>query len=313
MFVTKQNKTKQKSQMPPDDITQMRTILNRMGNETVEKISEENIKERDEKIANDLKMLHEMLDQVDNGENFGLMNGFELMVTYLQPNDTTDYSLEVKFNAAHAIGLACQNNQKAFAMALKAQCIPTIFQQLEQTIPKQLEQVKAADLVNYQLKLLYGLSSLIRQNPSGLQVFQQQIHGDDTIFRWLNTPEVVQSFNNRVLLKLLTLIVDITTLNDNWTEKSIFINSRFCQVLCHPSLASLVSTQYRGRELLLSYIQQILASRFNDCFHIAESGLHEIQKHINSATHSTSSDSDSEFDLLQAKIINDMLQLFKNS
>jgi len=182
------------NQGPKDEIDAVKEILERL--ETTEGEEEE--------LINDLELLRDFLHQVDNGVDFGKLNGFETMVRYSRHE-----SEKVRVEAWWAIGVACSNNVGAIELALEHEIMTPLVNALS-----------VEDKPSVLLKIIYALGSIMRQHRHAQQLFEdQQGHLFLKTLYWTSDVKLKR--------KIETLVVDVVTLNE-WN--SLFQTSSWCEL-----------------------------------------------------------------------------------
>jgi len=181
---------------PTEDIDAMKNVLQRLEND--EQQTEV------EAIANDLELLRDFLHQVDNGVDFGKVNGFETVLRY-----TGHAAPEVRIEAWWCVAVACSNNQDAIELALEHGVMTPLVNVLtvedDQTVLS---------------KVIYTLGSLIRQHRDAQQRFEdKQGHLFLKTLYWTS--------GVRLKRKIETLVVDVVAMNE-WN--SLFQTSSWCEL-----------------------------------------------------------------------------------
>jgi len=153
-----------------------------------------------EALYSDLDLLQDFLRQIDNGETFGKMSGFELLLKLINPSNTIipDGYEKVAAMAAIDFNAAIQNNPKAIALALKADGLRSL-----------------TDSLRFGLGLTYGvvakrlvstISSLIRDTPDAQEQFLTDMDGAGLLMTTLKKFKDDHSVTQKVLLTVTDLI-----------------------------------------------------------------------------------------------------------
>jgi len=266
------------SNLPPSDDEVIKEIINRFLNET----NNMTIPVRNEyAVMDDFEMLKYMLHSVDNAVNFGKMDGLQLMYDMIIKNN----SINIKINSIWLIGLSCQNNPKLKNMANDLDITTNILYVLilssKNLTKSEINKYKKNGIyldniihnlhkdiyVNYLCKLIWSLSSLIRQNDYGYYIFKQ-LNGTDIIYSYLDT---TYNYNNKhnipnqlsrdnklkILIKILMLASDIVILNP---EQKLFISDKWCNIFT-------INFNYKQhiftlREICLSYWNVVINNNY---------------------------------------------------
>jgi len=175
------------------DDTQIQKLITRL-NETALDDSES--------LWNDLDLLQDFLRQIDNGENFGKMKGFELLlglidtsVLYTELPDAHD---RVAAMAAINFNAAIQNNPKAIEFALKADGLERLTRSLRSGLGSKSGLVAK--------RVVSAVSSLIRDTPEAQKRFLSEMEGSRLLMNILRNFWEDHSVTHKVLITVTDLV-----------------------------------------------------------------------------------------------------------
>eukprot|EP00494_Astrolonche_serrata_P033339 UN33608 len=147
------------------DATSMERILTRLKIE--EKGEDKTQEEFEEGIGYDIELLRDFVDQVDNGADFGKLEGFKVLSKL-----ATHSNNNIRAQSWWTIGESCSNNPDAIEHA----CNDNIMQSLLMRI---FPETETAVLI----KQVYALGTLIRQDLRGINEFIKL--GGENVLRFL--------------------------------------------------------------------------------------------------------------------------------
>jgi len=153
-----------------------------------------------EALYSDLDLLQYLLRQIDNGETFGKMSGFELLLKLINPSITNIPNGYEKVAAMAAIDFnaAIQNNPRAIALALEADGLRSLTDSLRFGLGF-THGVVAKRLVS-------TISSLIRDTSDAQEQFLTKMNGTSLLMTTLKKFKNDHSVTQKVLLTVTDLI-----------------------------------------------------------------------------------------------------------
>jgi len=175
------------------DDTQIQKLITRINETTVYET---------EILWNDLDLLQDFLRQIDNGENFGKMKGFELLLGLIDisvlSTELPDSYDRVAAMAAINFNAAIQNNPKAIEFALKADGLERLTRSLRSGLGSKSGLVAK--------RVVSAISSLIRDTPEAQKTFLFEIDGSRLLMNTLRNFRDDHSVTHKVLITVTDLV-----------------------------------------------------------------------------------------------------------
>jgi len=174
------------------DNDQIQKLISRINETPIDEI---------EVLWSDLDLLQDFLRQIDNGETFGKMRGFELLLRLIDVSISTqlpDSFDKIAAMAAINFNAAIQNNPNAIAFALKANGLERLTTSLSVGLGSKNGLVAK--------RVVSAISSLIRDTPKAQKRFLEQLNGSAILMDTLKKFNTDHSVTQKVLITVTDLI-----------------------------------------------------------------------------------------------------------
>jgi len=175
------------------DNTQIQKLISRL-NET--ELSDTDM------LWHDLDLLQDFLRQIDNGETFGKMKGFDLLLGLIDIttpiSELPDSFDEVAAMAAINFNAAIQNNPKAIELALVADGLERLTASLRTGLGSKSGLVAK--------RVVSAISSLIRDTPKAQMRFLLEMEGSSLLMGTLKNFKDDHSVTHKVLIAVTDLV-----------------------------------------------------------------------------------------------------------